>query len=226
VADRSDERVRLHAALADPMRLEIVDELTASDRSPAELRSVLGVESNLLAHHLRVLERAGLVARSVSHGDRRRRYVRLRPERLASLLAPRPVHAAGLVFVCTANSARSQLAAALWNTASPVPATSAGTEAATAVHPEAIEAARRRGLDLSTAVPRQFEPDRARDLLVVTVCDMAHEQLARWDEASGRRRLHWSTPDPAESGDPDVFDAAADSLAARIDLLCPLVVPA
>jgi ArsR family transcriptional regulator, arsenate/arsenite/antimonite-responsive transcriptional repressor / arsenate reductase (thioredoxin) len=224
VADRVAERVRVHAALADPMRLGIVDELTVSDRSPLELRRMLGVESNLLAHHLQVLEDAGLVARSVSHGDRRRRYVRLTPGPLATLLEPRLLLAAGVVFVCTANSARSQLAAALWNEASSVPASSAGTDPAERVHPQTVRAARRHGLDLARAAPRRFEPGDGRDLLVVTVCDVAHEQLAEWSSADGRRPLHWSVADPASSGDAGTFDATVAELAARVDLLSPVVV--
>ncbi|MDZ7732130.1 MAG: hypothetical protein U5R31_02625 [Acidimicrobiia bacterium] len=71
--------------------------------------------TNLLAHHLAVLERAGLVRRDTSSGDRRRRYVRL-DDRALDGLAPRPSQPppTRVVFVCTHNSARSQLAAALW----------------------------------------------------------------------------------------------------------------
>lgn len=213
------ERARVHAALADPARLAIVDELALSDRSPVELRRALGIESNLLAHHLQVLEDIGLVVRSASHGDRRRRYVRLVPDRLSALLVVPALRAAGVVFVCTANSARSQLAAALWNAASDVPAVSAGTEPADRVHPGATRAARRRGLDLSGAAPRRFEPHQGVDRLVVTVCDVAHEELAAWEAASELPVLHWSVADPAEAADPRAFDRAADTLAERVDAL-------
>ncbi|MGZ5354378.1 MAG: ArsR/SmtB family transcription factor, partial [Actinomycetota bacterium] len=54
-------RAAVHAALADPSRLRIVDELAMSDRSPSELGAALGIGSNLLAHHVRVLEETGLV---------------------------------------------------------------------------------------------------------------------------------------------------------------------
>ena len=57
------------AALADPVRLAVVDGLWASDRSPAELQRRLGVASNLLAHHLDVLEREELIERSRSSGE-------------------------------------------------------------------------------------------------------------------------------------------------------------
>src|ERR1700730_7317217 len=48
-------RAQLHAALGDPHRLAIVDELALSDRAPSELAAMLGIDSNLLAHHLGVL---------------------------------------------------------------------------------------------------------------------------------------------------------------------------
>ncbi|MCB1262135.1 MAG: winged helix-turn-helix transcriptional regulator, partial [Acidimicrobiales bacterium] len=71
------ERAARHAALGDPVRLAIVDELSTSDRAPVELRRRLDLASNLLAHHLDVLEAVGLIERSRSSGDGRRRYVHL-----------------------------------------------------------------------------------------------------------------------------------------------------
>ena len=58
-----EARAARHAALGDPVRLAIVDDLMASDRAPVELCHRLGIESNLLAHHLDVLERVGFDAR-------------------------------------------------------------------------------------------------------------------------------------------------------------------
>jgi len=43
-----EERAAVHAALGDPVRLAIVDELAVSDRSPVELRHLTGIESNLM----------------------------------------------------------------------------------------------------------------------------------------------------------------------------------
>ncbi|MGZ8632007.1 MAG: helix-turn-helix domain-containing protein, partial [Actinomycetota bacterium] len=129
-------RSAIHAALADPHRLEIVDELALSDRSPSELSASLAIGSNLLAHHLRVLEDASVVERVASAGDARRRYVRLVPGALAVVAEPTATLVVGhMLFVCTENSARSQLAAALWNARHEVPATSAGTRPAAKVHP-------------------------------------------------------------------------------------------
>ena len=84
-------RAARHAALGDPVRLAIVDELSVSDRAPVELRRRLGIESNLLAHHLDVLERVGLIERSRSSGDGRRRYVHLVPDALEGLAPGRQI---------------------------------------------------------------------------------------------------------------------------------------
>ncbi|HSL38105.1 MAG TPA: metalloregulator ArsR/SmtB family transcription factor, partial [Arthrobacter sp.] len=70
-------RAAKHAALADPARLRMVDLLTLGDFSPSELQAELGMPSNLLSHHLRTLEEAGLVVRHRSEADRRRSYIRL-----------------------------------------------------------------------------------------------------------------------------------------------------
>jgi protein-tyrosine-phosphatase/DNA-binding HxlR family transcriptional regulator len=210
-ADGVEERAARHAALGDPVRLAIVDELTASDRSPVELRRMLGLESNLLAHHLDVLERVGLVERSRSSGDGRRRYVHLVPAALDGLEPGRRVAAGDAVFVCSANSARSQLAAALWRHTTGEPARSAGTHPAARVHPGAVAAARRAGLDLRGATPRTLEEVDVAGALVVTVCDRAHEELAPGDDW-----LHWSVPDPVATGTAEAFDDAVAELAERI----------
>ncbi len=151
-----EERARKHAALADPARLRMLDMLTyGGDLSPTELREELGVPSNLLAHHLGVLEREGIITRGRSEGDKRRSYVRLVPGALFGLGSFAAAGADRVVFVCSANSARSQLAEALWNTVSSVPAQSAGTHPpAERVAPGAIATAARHGLDLTGAVPR------------------------------------------------------------------------
>lgn len=169
------------------------------------------MESNLLAHHLDVLERVGLIERSRSSGDGRRRYVHLTATGLEGLAPGRPVAPGPALFVCTANSARSQLAAALWRQLTGEPAVSAGTRPAARVHPGAVAAARRAGLDLADAQPRALGDLTAVPPLVVTVCDRAHEEL---DPGDGW--LHWSVPDPVPSGDRVAFDAALVELRGRI----------
>ena len=222
IEDSHLRRAELHAALADPHRLALVDLLAASDRSPSELGAELGLGSNLLAHHTRVLERADLVERAASHGDARRRYLRLRKEALADLLRPPGFEARRLLFVCTANSARSQLAAAMWNQNHVVGASSAGTRPAQRVHPKAVREARRRGLDISTARPRLLGPLDGPEVLLVTVCDLAHEELRT---TTGAPALHWSVADPAEVGSSEAFRRAADEIAERVAELAPLVAP-
>lgn len=212
-------RAARFAALGDPVRLAIVEDLVFSDRSPAELAHRHRLPSNLLAHHLGVLGSAGLIERQVSAGDRRRRYVRLDPTALALLgpaVASTVEQSVGdrVVFVCTAATARSQLAAALWRQRTGGPAAAAGTHPAAAVHPAAVAAGRRAGLDLAGAVPRAIDDVSTTGALVVTVCDRAHEDL-------GARRgwWHWSLPDPVAAGSARAFDTCVAQLGARIDSL-------
>ncbi|GAA3149454.1 protein-tyrosine-phosphatase/DNA-binding HxlR family transcriptional regulator [Kribbella aluminosa] len=171
------ERARIHAALGDPARLAIVDALVGGDAAPGELGAALDLPTNLIAHHLKVLEDAGLVVRTRSEGDRRRTYVRLEPEALSAIATPVLLAAKRVVFVCTQNSARSQLAAAIWSRRSHVPAVSAGTEPADRVHPRTLKVARRHGLDPSGWRPVQLRDVVHPDDLLIAVCDNAHEQL-------------------------------------------------
>lgn len=206
-----EERAARHAALGDPVRLAVVDRLTISDRSPQELQRLLDVPSNLLSHHLEVLEGVGLIARGRSSGDGRRRYVHLLPGALDDLGPRVSVARQPALFVCTANSARSQLAAALWTAIVGEPAASAGTHLATAVHPGAKAAAKRAGLDLSAARPRRLDDVGGQPVLTVTVCDRAHEELDIDDQW-----LHWSIPDPVPEGTRAAFDRTVDELRSRI----------
>jgi ArsR family transcriptional regulator, arsenate/arsenite/antimonite-responsive transcriptional repressor / arsenate reductase (thioredoxin) len=210
-----ESRAVVHAALADPARLLITDALAEGDASPSELAALLEMPSNLLAHHLGVLEQAGLVTRRRSEGDRRRTYLRLVPGVLDPAARP-PAHPARRVlFVCTANSARSHLAAALWRRASEVPAASAGTRPAAMIDPGAIAAAERHHLPLRRLRPRHIDQVRHDGDLVVTVCDTAREELG------GLAAVHWSVPDPVPAGDPGSFDAAVADLSQRVGRLAP-----
>ena len=210
------QRAARHAALGDPVRLAVVEELVCCDRSPVELRERLGIESNLLSHHLDVLESAGFVERVRSAGDGRRRYVRLVPGALDGLVPTSSAASCEVMFVCTQNSARSQLAAALWNDMVGEAAVSAGTRPADQVHPGAVAAAERAGLDLSGAQPCCVSdlPEAGRPSLVVTVCDQAHEELPAPEEW-----LHWSIPDPVAEGSAAAFDVVVDELRDRISRL-------
>src|SRR5688572_30294807 len=152
----TDERSRIHAALGDRHRLAMVDALVLSDRTFQELMDVAGLPGNLAAHHVGVLETAGLVERRVSDGDHRRRYISLRPERLEGLVPVMPVASGLILFVCTHNSARSQFAAALWRSRTGGEADSAGTHPAARVDPRAVEVASDWGLDLRRAKPKGY----------------------------------------------------------------------
>lgn len=213
------ERARRHAALGEPARLAIVDRLLLGDASPGEIGSELNLASNLLAHHLKLLEQAGLIERSRSEGDHRRTYLRLRAEALSGLVPARHRAAARVVFVCTHNSARSQLAAALWKRRSRVPTACAGTQPAARVHPRAVAIARAHGLPLTRARTHHVDQVLRPDDLVVAVCDNAHEHLA--DRAGDR--LHWSVPDPARADTDAAFTRALRDLTDRVDRLAPAV---
>lgn len=210
-------RVAKHAALADPARLRMVDLLTLGDFSPTELQAELGMASNLLSHHLRALEEAGLVIRHRSEADRRRSYIRLAAGALEGLVPGAEHGARRLLFVCTRNSARSQLAAALWQQISEIPSTSAGTHPADRIAPGAIEVARRHGVELADLPPRKLDRVPGEGDLVVTVCDNAHEELG------GLGGVHWSVRDPLRLGTEEAFEEAFDDIARRIHDIAPRV---
>jgi len=216
-----ERRAAVHAALADRTRLRIVDHLSFGDASARELQAVVGIPSNLLAHHLGVLERAGLLGRRRSEADRRRSYLHLVPSALDGLLPQGVTAVPRVVFVCTANSARSQLAAALWAGSSTVPSASAGTHPAPKIAPGAIAAARRHGLRLAASSPTPLDGVLRSDDFVVTVCDNAHEELDHDATSGSVRRLHWSVPDPVPLGTKAAFDATFDDLNQRIAHLAP-----
>ncbi|MDV8148072.1 metalloregulator ArsR/SmtB family transcription factor [Arthrobacter sp. B10-11] len=213
-------RVARHAALADPARLRIVDLLTLGDFSPTELQAELGMPSNLLSHHLRTLEDAGLAVRRRSEADRRRSYFHLAAGALEGLVPGGGLGARRVLFVCTRNSARSQLAAALWQQASHVPSMSAGTHPADRVAQGAIDAARRHGMDLEGCLPRTLDQVAEGGDFMVTVCDNAHEELP------GLAGAHWSVPDPVRLGTEEAFEAAFADIARRVQGLAPRVLTA
>ncbi|OJX75738.1 ArsR family transcriptional regulator [Leifsonia sp. 71-9] len=212
-----ETRAALHAALADPLRLRIVDLLVLGDLTPGELVAQLAVSTNLLAHHLAVLEREGIIVRERSEGDRRRTYVRLQPAALTALGPSADAAARRVVFVCTANSARSQLAEALWSRSSNVPAVSAGTHPAPGVAEGAVQVAARHGVVLAGRPKLYADVVEAGDY-VITVCDRAHEELGLGD-------AHWSIPDPVPDGSSKAFELAFEELARRIDSFAAHLMP-
>jgi protein-tyrosine-phosphatase len=213
-------RARRHAALGEPVRLGIVERLLLSDAAPSELGHEFDLPSNLVAHHLALLEQAGLITRARSQSDHRRTYVALVPGALAELKPTASRAAARVVFVCTANSARSPLAEALWRRRSRVPTTSAGTEPAGGLHPATVDAAERHALRLVSKHTRHIEHVIRPGDLVVAVCDRAHEDtsIPRTDPW-----LHWSVPDPENAPTDAAFDTTVAELTDRIDRLATAI---
>ena len=217
------QRASVYAALADITRLQIVDLLAVSDLTASEVGATLNVPSNLLAHHLNVLVDAGLISRRRSEGDRRRHYLTLTRDHPttddtgAAALGgmPRITTPQRVLFVCTANTARSHLAAALWRQTSPIAAASAGTHPGTEINPRARAAAERHGITLPNTKPRSLDLQRRRGDLLITVCDRAHEELGDQGWA------HWSIPDPVAQGTNRAFDAALQQLSTRVYALAP-----
>ena len=202
--------------MSDVHRLSILDELMLSDRTPSELLAATGLPSNLLSFHLDVLEAAGLVSRQVSQGDGRRRYVTLDADVLASA-EPSPLLALDdrpVLFVCSGNSTRSQLAAAAWEQRTGRSAISAGATPAQRVHPKAVEVARRHGLDLSGARPRGYDDLELEPGLIVSVCDRAREAGLPFEAPT----LHWSVPQPAGRSIAD-FEDVWQQISGRVDRL-------
>ncbi len=104
-----------------------------------------------------------------------------------------------VLFLCTHNSARSQMAEGLLRSMAGdrFEAFSAGTEA-TRVRPEAISVMAEIGVDISAQESETLDRYLGETLdLVVTVCDDANEACPNFPGAS--ERLHWSFPDPSKA---------------------------
>ena len=126
-----------------------------------------------------------------------------------------------VLFLCTHNSARSQMAEGLLRTISKgeYEAFSAGTEA-THVRPLAIEAMQELGIDISGQRSKILTEYLNQPFdYVITVCDAANESCPVFPGA--KQRLHWSFPDPSKAtGTPEeqlaVYRRVRDAIASRI----------
>lgn len=126
-----------------------------------------------------------------------------------------------VLFLCTHNSARSQMAEGLLRhlAGDRFEVMSAGTEA-TSVRPEAIKAMAERGVDISGQGSKTLERYLGEPFdYVVTVCDDANEACPVFPGAE--RRLHWSLQDPSraegsEEEHLEVFRKVRDEIQARI----------
>lgn len=117
-----------------------------------------------------------------------------------------------VLFLCTGNSCRSQMAEAIVNArlGEQWEAVSAGTVPAGYVHPKARVALREIGIEHDG---RSKLADEFRDVafdVVITVCDSAAEECPLW--LGHGRRLHHSFPDPAKSDDMADFRAVRDAI--------------
>lgn len=228
-----------------PVRWRLLCELGRSDRAVRELCTLIGRPQNLVSYHLRRLRDHGLVAMRRSSADGRDAYYSLDVAHCAKLLAtsgsalhcglqmiPAPLRVrtrAGaprprLLFLCTGNSARSQMAQALAEKLSggAVDVASAGSEPKP-VHPHAVRAMREHGIDISGRRSKSLD-----DLIVtrwdyvLTLCDRVREVCPEFPARPDL--IHWSIPDPARADKTSAqsypaFQRTATELSTRIAFL-------
>ncbi len=117
-----------------------------------------------------------------------------------------------VLFLCTGNSARSQMAEAIVNArlGEQWEAVSAGTKPTGAVHPMAVSALREIGIQ-HAGRSKSADEFRGADFdLVVTVCDSAAEECPVW--LGKGKRVHHSFPDPAKTNNMDDFRRVRDDI--------------
>ena len=230
---------------ADPLRWRLLSELARSDRRVRELCRVLEAPQNLVSYHLGRLRAAGVVSSRRSAADGRDSYYALDLARCGELLAvgaaslhpalgrpaspPRTWRAsdstsAQILFLCTGNSARSQIAQALVEemTGGAVRAASAGSDPKP-LHPNAVRVMAERGVDISGRPTKSLTRfARSRFDRVITLCDKVREICPEFPHAP--ITAHWSIADPASAGGNDkatypVFEHVADEIESRVALL-------
>ena len=228
--------------LGDPLRWQLLTELGRSDRRVGELVQLVGKPQNLVSYHLAELRRGGVVRARRSAADGRDVYYRADLLRCRDLLgdagrslhpglslAPTPATEAAprrrrsrVLFLCTGNSARSQMAEALVErrSAGAVEARSAGSHPK-ALHPSAVRVMAERGIDIAGRPTKPLTRfTRHRFDRVVTLCDKVREICPEFPGSP--ITAHWSMPDPAatDSGtSADAFEQAAAEIDERVTLL-------
>jgi protein-tyrosine-phosphatase/DNA-binding transcriptional ArsR family regulator len=226
-----------------PLRWQLLSDLARSDRRVTELCTLGGQRQSLVSYHLRRLRDGGLVSARRSSADGRDTYYALDLDRCRELLAaagaslhpglvPAPIARPGrrrarlarVLFLCTGNSARSQIAEALCEqlSAGRVRAASAGSNPKP-LHANAVRLMRERGIDISQARSKSLTEfaDGGFDY-VVTLCDRVREVCPEFPRV--HQAIHWSIPDPArEPGSDDdtlpAFERTARELSTRISFL-------
>ena len=225
-----------------PLRWRLLSELGRSDRRVHELTGLVGEPQNLVSYHLGKLRDGRLVSARRSSADGRDTYYGLDLARVGGLLSaaggalhpglrltapPWEKTLAGpvrVLFLCTGNSARSQMAEALAKARSggAIEAVSAGSHPKP-LHPNAVRVMREAyGLDLEGRAPRSLDEFADQDIdWVISLCDRVREVCP---EFPGQPEvIHWSLPNPA-TGEADevtypLFLETAAELATRIDFL-------
>ena len=221
----SQEFLRL---AGDPLRWRLLTELARSDRHVQELTGLLDRPQNLVSYHLGKLRSAGLVSARRSSADARGTYYTVDLGRFGELLAQtgRTMHpglqlaplpplpplvpaapagrtAARLLFLCTGNSARSQIAEALAvaRSGGQVEAHSAGSRPKP-LHPNTVRVMRERGIEVESRQPKHLSIFAADQFdYVITLCDKVREVCPEFPRHPGY--IHWSIPDPAAAGGND-----------------------
>jgi protein-tyrosine-phosphatase len=196
----------------------------------------------LVSYHLRQLRDGGLVSQHRSAADGRDTYytldlpacrellgsagVALHPG-LAATAPPPPegrARAVHVLFLCTGNSARSQMAEALAEQLShdSVRALSAGSRPKP-LHPNAVRVMRARGIDISRRSSKHLEQFTERHFdYVISLCDRVREVCPEFPGAP--QMIHWSIPDPAREPGSDAqtlpaFERTAAELETRLRFL-------
>jgi protein-tyrosine-phosphatase/DNA-binding transcriptional ArsR family regulator len=225
-----------------PLRWRLLSELARSDRRVGELCDLAGQRQNLVSYHLRQLRDGGLVSARRSTADGRDSYYVLDlpgcRDRLAEAgLALHPglvpsaasgdgatAVVANVLFLCTGNSARSQMAEALCESlsAGAIRAASAGSHPKP-LHPNAVRVMRRRGIDIAARHPKHLDEFTGHRFdRVISLCDRVREVCPEFPGA--REPIHWSIPDPAREPGGDeqtlpAFERTAAELETRLGFL-------
>ena len=218
--------------LADDTRWQLIRALRHSDRQASELANLCELPNNLVSYHLGLLRQAGLVQIHRSDADARVLYygldltaLQLAYHQIGTTLAlpdsvPAPSSPTTVIFLCTHNSARSQMAEGWLRHLSKgnLIARSAGVTPTT-LHPMAVQAMAEVGVDIGYQRSKGLEGIEANPDIVVTVCDLAREQCPT--ELQRRPFLHWSITDPvrAKGEEPErleVFRAVREHLRVRV----------
>lgn len=235
--------------LAHDLRWQLLTALGRSDRQVQELVTLVGQPQNLVSYHLRRLRTSQLVTERRSSADARDVYYSLDLGKLQAMYSeagtaihpalslaadtePRATSSATgppvrVLFLCTENSARSQMAEALLRSmgGEGLEVASAGSQPS-AVHPDAIRCMAEMGLDISQARPKHLDEYRHQRFdYVITVCDRVREVCPVFPDDP--ERIHWSFPDPClAAGDEDrrrMFHQTAHQLITRLRFLLTLI---